>query len=194
MQWGLCRVPDPAPHTQTSRCLSLGAAPTVLAGGKASGSAPRAVERWTLQQQPLASPPGAVPATGFLKQSGINIDSKGFIVVNKVSPGAAPVGGRGGGAGSALLMDELPCSFKLLLQGLFVAFYLQRLPELEFLSSLGWPVQGQELNSMTLVVVCHLRMFCEMLRFWEHHQEFPGLPPLQVGECKPQTWMLWVWL
>ncbi|KAF4795108.1 Apoptosis-inducing factor 3 [Turdus rufiventris] len=26
---------------------------------------------------------GAVPATGFLKQSGINIDSKGFIVVNK---------------------------------------------------------------------------------------------------------------
>nr|XP_013054437.1 apoptosis-inducing factor 3 isoform X3 [Anser cygnoides] len=27
---------------------------------------------------------GAVPATGFLKQSGINIDSKGFIVVNKM--------------------------------------------------------------------------------------------------------------
>lgn len=44
-------------------------------------------------------PPGAVPATGFLKQSGINIDSKGFIVVNKVSPGAAPVEGRAGGAG-----------------------------------------------------------------------------------------------
>uniref|UniRef100_A0A8B9NTC0 Apoptosis-inducing factor 3 n=1 Tax=Apteryx owenii TaxID=8824 RepID=A0A8B9NTC0_APTOW len=27
---------------------------------------------------------GAVPATGFLKQSGINIDSKGFIIVNKM--------------------------------------------------------------------------------------------------------------
>lgn len=33
----------------------------------------------------MLSPTGAVPATGFLKQSGINIDSKGFIVVNKVS-------------------------------------------------------------------------------------------------------------
>lgn len=51
--------------------------------------------------QPLPSPAGAVPATSFLKQSGINIDSKGFIVVNKVSweqllPGA------GGAEGSHL--------------------------------------------------------------------------------------------
>lgn len=66
--------------------------PTVLAGGKASGSAPRAMEHWAPQLQFLAFPLGAVPATGFLKQSGINIDSKGFIVVNKVSRGKAPVG------------------------------------------------------------------------------------------------------
>lgn len=33
---------------------------------------------------PCLSPTGSVPATGFLKQSGINMDSKGFITVNKV--------------------------------------------------------------------------------------------------------------
>lgn len=44
-------------------------------------------------QLPLPSPTGAVPATGFLKQSGINIDSKGFIVVNKVSLGGGPCQG-----------------------------------------------------------------------------------------------------
>lgn len=43
-----------------------------------------------LCHEPLPSPTGAVPATGFLKQSGINIDSKGFIVVNKVSVGSSP--------------------------------------------------------------------------------------------------------
>lgn len=47
----------------------------------------------TPHQQPLPSPAGAVPATGFLKQSSINIDSKGFIVVNKVSVGDSPAGG-----------------------------------------------------------------------------------------------------
>lgn len=30
------------------------------------------------------SPAGSIPATGFLKQSGIHMDSKGFITVNKV--------------------------------------------------------------------------------------------------------------
>ena len=30
--------------------------------------------------------PGAVPATGFLRQSGISLDSRGFIPVNKVGP------------------------------------------------------------------------------------------------------------
>lgn len=52
------------------------------------------------REQPVSSPAGAVPATGFLKQSGINIDSKGFIVVNKVSVGAAPASRRAGGAGA----------------------------------------------------------------------------------------------
>lgn len=33
---------------------------------------------------PCLSAAGSVPATGFLKQSGINMDSKGFITVNKV--------------------------------------------------------------------------------------------------------------
>lgn len=33
---------------------------------------------------PCFSAAGSVPATGFLKQSGINMDSKGFITVNKV--------------------------------------------------------------------------------------------------------------
>lgn len=33
----------------------------------------------------LAPPAGSVPATGFLKQSGIHMDSRGFITVNKVS-------------------------------------------------------------------------------------------------------------
>lgn len=32
----------------------------------------------------VSSPAGSVPATGFLKQSGIHMDSKGFITVNKV--------------------------------------------------------------------------------------------------------------
>ena len=40
--------------------------------------------------------PGAVPATGFLRQSGISLDSRGFIPVNKVRPlgqvGKLPVG------------------------------------------------------------------------------------------------------
>lgn len=31
--------------------------------------------------------PGAVPATGFLRQSGIGLDSRGFIPVNKVGLG-----------------------------------------------------------------------------------------------------------
>lgn len=53
-----------------------------------------------------------------------------------------------------------------------MAFYLPRLAE--FLNSLGWPVQGQELNLMTLVVAFHLMIFCEMLRFWEHYQECLG--------------------
>lgn len=30
---------------------------------------------------------GAVPATGFLRQSSVNLDSRGFIPVNKVGPG-----------------------------------------------------------------------------------------------------------
>ena len=29
---------------------------------------------------------GATPATSFLKQSGVHLDSKGYIVVNKVGP------------------------------------------------------------------------------------------------------------
>ncbi|XP_061458537.1 apoptosis-inducing factor 3 isoform X3 [Rhineura floridana] len=33
---------------------------------------------------------GAMPATGFLKQSGINVDSKGFIVVNKMMQASVP--------------------------------------------------------------------------------------------------------
>lgn len=33
---------------------------------------------------------------------------------------------------------------------------------------------------MTLLVASHLRIFCEMLRFWEHHQEFLG-PPFASG-------------
>lgn len=33
----------------------------------------------------LAPPTGSVPATGFLKQSGIHMDSRGFITVNKVA-------------------------------------------------------------------------------------------------------------
>lgn len=32
----------------------------------------------------ISSPAGSIPATGFLKQSGIHMDSKGFITVNKV--------------------------------------------------------------------------------------------------------------
>lgn len=32
----------------------------------------------------VSTPAGSVPATGFLKQSGVHMDSKGFITVNKV--------------------------------------------------------------------------------------------------------------
>lgn len=32
----------------------------------------------------MSASAGSVPATGFLKQSGIHLDSKGFITVNKV--------------------------------------------------------------------------------------------------------------
>jgi hypothetical protein len=39
---------------------------------------------------------GAVPATGFLRQSGIGLDSRGFIPVNKV--GLDEVGRMRGGA------------------------------------------------------------------------------------------------
>lgn len=40
------------------------------------------------------SPVGSVPATGFLKQSGIHMDSKGFITVNKVFHKSFSLSGR----------------------------------------------------------------------------------------------------
>lgn len=74
--------------------LSLGAHGLSGHGGGTAGlgaSPPRGCGDARLPcHQPLPSPTGAVPATGFLKQSGINIDSKGFIVVNKVSAGNSP--------------------------------------------------------------------------------------------------------
>lgn len=54
---------------------------------------------------------GASPATGFLKQSGINIDSKGFIVVNKVNTVKAltvarPYAGSEGRCGDSHIAEE----------------------------------------------------------------------------------------
>lgn len=97
--------------------------------------------------------------------------------------------------GSALLMDDLPWGSRLLSQGLFMAFYLPRLAELEFWNSLGWPVQGQELDSMTLAGPFHLRIFCEMLRFRKHHQECLGPPSASGGvQTRDLDALAWVWL
>lgn len=38
-----------------------------------------------------ASPAGSVPVTGFLKQSGIHMDSRSFITVNKVAENVCEV-------------------------------------------------------------------------------------------------------
>lgn len=75
-----------------------------------------------LYQQLLPSPAGAVPATGFLKQSGINIDSKGFIVVNKVSMGQPLPAGEQEELGlfQGLLQAKFPQGSKLLWQGQFI--------------------------------------------------------------------------
>lgn len=51
-------------------------------------------------------PLGAVPATGFLRQSGIALDSRGFIPVNKV--GLDEVGGTLGGRGRRPLSEPWP--------------------------------------------------------------------------------------
>lgn len=90
--WGLCGAPGSAPHSWSHRA-GYPSGGDLLASGSPLG----------LQGHPatlpaaLAFPAGAVPATGFLKQSGINIDSKGFIVVNKVSLGGSPWQGAGQG-------------------------------------------------------------------------------------------------
>lgn len=62
------------------------------------------------QKAPLLS--GAVPATGFLRQSGIDLDSRGFIPVNKVGLGGAGrvVGwGPGGGCRPSWDAEPQPC-------------------------------------------------------------------------------------
>ena len=96
VQWGVCRVPGSAARSRSSPLPFPWGRRVVRAGGGllASGSASRGCADAQLpHQQPLPSPAGAVPATGFLKQSGISIDSKGFVVVNKVSPGGSPCQG-----------------------------------------------------------------------------------------------------
>lgn len=51
---------------------------------------------------------GAVPATGFLRQSGIGLDSRGFIPVNKV--GLDDVGRHDAGWSMAGPPGQLPCT------------------------------------------------------------------------------------
>lgn len=89
-----CLALLPAPGA--ARCRSLGADGLSGQGGSAGlrvSPSQGCRDSWLPHQQPLPSSTGAVPATGFLKQSGINIDSKGFIVVNKVSLGGSPCQG-----------------------------------------------------------------------------------------------------
>ena len=54
---------------------------------------------------------GAVPATGFLRQSSINLDSRGFIPVNKVGLGGGGGGGRqGAGPGVVACPSQGRCA------------------------------------------------------------------------------------